>query len=65
MSDSIQEKTVDSVQPKQEGEKLSKRNFFMFPLGTLGRDFLYQSRKKYDHRRKYDDLISELKRYSL
>lgn len=42
MSDSIQEKTVDSVQPKQEGEKLSKRNFFMFPLGTLGRDFLYQ-----------------------
>lgn len=23
------------------GERLSKRNFFMFPLGTLGRDFLY------------------------
>ena len=23
------------------GERLSKRNFFMFPLGTFGRDFLY------------------------
>ena len=28
-------------QSVEQGERLSKRNFFMFPLGTLGRDFLY------------------------
>ena len=30
--------TVDS---SQIGEKLSNRNLFMYALGTLGRDFLY------------------------
>ena len=40
----MQEDTAVQAAPSQsveQGERLSKRNFFMFPLGTLGRDFLY------------------------
>lgn len=36
------EETKNEVAALQADDtKLSKRNFFMFPLGTLGRDFLY------------------------
>ena len=40
----MQDDTAVQAAPTQsveQGERLSKRNFFMFPLGTLGRDFLY------------------------
>lgn len=40
----MQEDTAVQAAPSQsveQSERLSKRNFFMFPLGTLGRDFLY------------------------
>ena len=29
------------VPTEEGGDRLSFRNFFMYPLGTLGRDFLY------------------------
>lgn len=32
---------VENVQNSTVKEKISLRNFFMFPLGTIGRDFLY------------------------
>ncbi len=32
----------NGVPTENGGNRLSVRNFFMFPLGTLGRDFLYQ-----------------------
>lgn len=38
----IMEETKNEVTAlPSDDTKLSKRNFFMFPLGTLGRDFLY------------------------
>lgn len=42
MKGKIMEETKNEVAALQADDtKLSKRNFFMFPLGTLGRDFLY------------------------
>ncbi len=35
------EVAVQDVQGSSAKEKISLRNFFMFPLGTIGRDFLY------------------------
>ncbi len=33
--------SAEGANPQQDGEKLSNRNLFMYALGTLGRDFLY------------------------
>lgn len=40
MSNEVNEISPQATATSQDG-KLLKRNFFMFPLGTLGRDFLY------------------------
>ncbi len=37
----MQEETAVQTAPTDVGERLSKRNLFMFALGTFGRDFLY------------------------